>query len=34
MTDVPSWASLTSKDVKKIIFSTITNMAHRLYASS
>ena len=25
-TDVPAWAILTSKDVKKIIFSTIANI--------
>ena len=25
-TDVPAWASLASKDVKKIIFSTIGNI--------
>ena len=32
-TDVPAWASPTSKDTKEIIFSTIANMVQRLYTS-
>ena len=33
MIDVLAWTSLTSKDAKEIIFSTIPNMVKRLYAS-